>query len=41
MDTPDPSVANQARAERIYVDRADRREFCTPVRFRSSEVQNG
>src|SRR6476469_5629335 len=34
MDTPDPSVANQARAERIYVDRADRREFRTPVRFR-------
>lgn len=34
MDTPDPSVANQARAERLYVDRADRREFRTPVRFR-------
>jgi hypothetical protein len=34
MDTPDPSVANQARPERLYVDRADRREFRTPVRFR-------
>jgi PilZ domain len=34
MDSQDPIVAGQPRDEKLFVDRADRRELRIPLRFR-------
>ena len=39
MTTPDPSVAKPARSERLFVDRAHRRELRIPLRFRRAGTE--
>jgi hypothetical protein len=39
QDPSDPSVASQPRDERLFVDRADRRELRTPIRFRRAGTE--
>jgi hypothetical protein len=40
MDTQDPSVVSQPRDERLFVDRALRRELRIPIRFRPSGTED-
>jgi hypothetical protein len=40
MDTQDPSVASKPRDERLFVDRANRRELRIPIRFRRAGTED-
>jgi len=40
MDTQDPLAAGQPRDERLFVDRAHRRELRIPIRFRRAGTQD-
>lgn len=40
MDTQDPGVASQPRDERLFVDRANRRELHIPIRFRRAGAED-